>query len=140
MENINANGRRWAKMVIYRECRRNHFTQGGHYVVDGCMEFMKAGEDTSPEALICAACRCHRNYHRREDVSVAVDPVTNHHLLHHMATAPALPTHVLVLGSPVVSHYVVPVAPPPPPPEENLNDGEVVEEAESMTGEGSIGG
>uniref|UniRef100_A0A7C8YTP6 ZF-HD dimerization-type domain-containing protein n=1 Tax=Opuntia streptacantha TaxID=393608 RepID=A0A7C8YTP6_OPUST len=35
-------------------------------VLDGCGEFMPAGEDGTTEALKCAACSCHRNFHRRE--------------------------------------------------------------------------
>jgi ZF-HD class homeobox domain-containing protein len=34
--------------------------------VDGCGEFIAAGEDGSIDALRCAACGCHRNFHRRE--------------------------------------------------------------------------
>lgn len=53
-------------MVRYRECQRNHAAHLGGHVLDGCGEFMPAGEDGTPEALKCAACNCHRNFHRRE--------------------------------------------------------------------------
>ncbi|KAE9447479.1 hypothetical protein C3L33_20623, partial [Rhododendron williamsianum] len=122
MANINANGKQWATIVTYCECHHNHSKRGGHYVVDGCPEFRKVEEDMTPEALICVAYNCHRNYHRREKLSVAMDPAT-HHLLHQMATAPSPRAHVPVLG---VQFF--PVS-PPPPPEENLGDGEVVEDA-----------
>ncbi|PKA66793.1 ZF-HD homeobox protein [Apostasia shenzhenica] len=46
----------------YRECMRNHAAAMGGQAYDGCCEFM-AGEE---EALKCAACGCHRNFHRRE--------------------------------------------------------------------------
>ncbi|GFP99886.1 zinc-finger homeodomain protein 5 [Phtheirospermum japonicum] len=38
----------------------------GAHVVDGCGEFMPSGEDGTLEALKCAACDCHRNFHRKE--------------------------------------------------------------------------
>ncbi|KAF7134998.1 hypothetical protein RHSIM_Rhsim08G0118200 [Rhododendron simsii] len=52
--------------VQYRECLKNHAASTGGHVVDGCGEFMPAGEENTPEALRCAACDCHRNFHRRE--------------------------------------------------------------------------
>ncbi|KAH7444167.1 hypothetical protein KP509_02G068100 [Ceratopteris richardii] len=44
---------------------------GGH-AVDGCGEFLPAGKEGTLEALKCAACSCHRNFHRRELVSGCV--------------------------------------------------------------------
>ncbi|XAR73863.1 hypothetical protein NMG60_11007972 [Bertholletia excelsa] len=55
-----------AAAVRYRECLKNHAAAMGGHVVDGCGEFMPTGEDGTPEALRCAACDCHRNFHRRE--------------------------------------------------------------------------
>nr|ABY61019.1 mini zinc finger 1 [Welwitschia mirabilis] len=55
-----------AKSVRYRECRKNHAASIGGYAVDGCGEFMPNGEEGTPGALKCAACNCHRNFHRRE--------------------------------------------------------------------------
>ncbi|RDX65866.1 Mini zinc finger protein 3, partial [Mucuna pruriens] len=52
--------------VRYGECQKNHAANTGGYAVDGCREFMaSAGEGTSA-ALTCAACGCHRNFHKRE--------------------------------------------------------------------------
>lgn len=34
--------------------------------MDGCGEFMSSGKEGTPEALKCAACECHRNFHRKE--------------------------------------------------------------------------
>ncbi|MCE3215673.1 hypothetical protein HAX54_003171 [Datura stramonium] len=65
----------------YRECLKNHavgiggyavdgcgefMPAGTGYAVDGCGEFMPAGEDGTVDALKCAACNCHRNFHRKE--------------------------------------------------------------------------
>ncbi|KAF8405236.1 hypothetical protein HHK36_010137 [Tetracentron sinense] len=50
----------------YRECLKNHAASIGGHVVDGCGEFMPSGEEGTPEALKCAACECHRNFHRKE--------------------------------------------------------------------------
>ncbi|KAJ8493770.1 hypothetical protein OPV22_015491 [Ensete ventricosum] len=55
----------------YRECLRNHAAAMGGQAYDGCGEFMPAGEEGSLEALKCAACGCHRNFHRREGFSIA---------------------------------------------------------------------
>ncbi|KAK3224644.1 hypothetical protein Dsin_004509 [Dipteronia sinensis] len=47
----------------YRECLRNHAASLGSYATDGCGEFTR--DDTSPASLQCAACGCHRNFHRK---------------------------------------------------------------------------
>ncbi|XP_048129751.1 zinc-finger homeodomain protein 5 [Rhodamnia argentea] len=52
--------------VRYRECLRNHAASVGGSVYDGCGEFMPAGEDGTAGSLRCAACECHRNFHRKE--------------------------------------------------------------------------
>ncbi|CAI0392268.1 unnamed protein product [Linum tenue] len=52
--------------VRYRECMRNHAASSGRHVVDGCGEFMPAGEEGTPAAFRCAACDCHRSFHRQE--------------------------------------------------------------------------
>ncbi|KAK7388939.1 hypothetical protein VNO78_23768 [Psophocarpus tetragonolobus] len=52
--------------IRYKECQKNHAANTGGYAVDGCREFMaSAGEGTSA-ALTCAACGCHRNFHKKE--------------------------------------------------------------------------
>eukprot|EP00249_Psilotum_nudum_P036584 c8095_g1_i1 orf=170-964(-) len=55
------------KAVRYKECLKNHAANLGGYATDGCGEFMPNGADGTLEALKCAACYCHRNFHRRED-------------------------------------------------------------------------
>ncbi|KVH92359.1 zinc-finger homeodomain protein 6-like [Cynara cardunculus var. scolymus] len=55
-----------AVVVRYRECLKNHAASMGSHVVDGCGEFMANGEEGTPEGLKCAACECHRSFHRRE--------------------------------------------------------------------------
>ena len=52
--------------IRYRECLKNHAVNIGGHAVDGCCEFMPSGEDGSLDALKCAACGCHRNFHRKE--------------------------------------------------------------------------
>ncbi|KAH7549451.1 hypothetical protein ACOSP7_025748 [Xanthoceras sorbifolium] len=47
----------------YRECLRNHAASLGSYATDGCGEFTRDG--SSPASLQCAACGCHRNFHRK---------------------------------------------------------------------------
>ncbi|RDX90584.1 Zinc-finger homeodomain protein 6, partial [Mucuna pruriens] len=55
-----------APSIRYRECLRNHAASMGSHVVDGCGEFMASGEEGTPGSLRCAACECHRNFHRKE--------------------------------------------------------------------------
>ena len=54
------------RTVRYAECQKNHAANIGGYAVDGCREFMASGEEGTNGALACAACGCHRNFHRRE--------------------------------------------------------------------------
>ncbi|KAK9270739.1 hypothetical protein L1049_026322 [Liquidambar formosana] len=68
------------KLVKYRECMKNHAASIGGHANDGCGEFMPSGE-----SLICAACGCHRNFHRREV------PGGEHHYLHLMHSPPLPP-------------------------------------------------
>nr|GMC59623.1 zinc-finger homeodomain protein 2-like [Ipomoea batatas] len=58
----------------YRECLKNHAVGIGGHAVDGCGEFMPAGEFGSLDALKCAACNCHRNFHRKEINTAALVP------------------------------------------------------------------
>ncbi|KAK6125830.1 hypothetical protein DH2020_040426 [Rehmannia glutinosa] len=51
----------------YKECLKNHAVGIGAHAVDGCGEFMPAGEEGTMESLKCAACNCHRNFHRKEN-------------------------------------------------------------------------
>jgi ZF-HD homeobox protein with Cys/His-rich dimerization domain len=56
-----------AKVVVrYRECQRNHAASIGGHAVDGCREFMASSGAGGAAALLCAACGCHRSFHRRE--------------------------------------------------------------------------
>ncbi|XP_064978558.1 zinc-finger homeodomain protein 6-like [Musa acuminata AAA Group] len=52
--------------VRYKECLRNHAAGIGGHVLDGCGEFMPEGEPSTPGGLKCAACGCHRSFHRKE--------------------------------------------------------------------------
>ncbi|RWW87554.1 hypothetical protein BHE74_00003620 [Ensete ventricosum] len=55
-----------ARNSTYKECLRNHAAGIGGHVLDGCGEFMPEGEPSTPGALKCAACGCHRSFHRKE--------------------------------------------------------------------------
>ncbi|PHU21805.1 hypothetical protein BC332_06912 [Capsicum chinense] len=52
--------------VRYQECLKNHAASMGGHAVDGYGEFMPSGGIGTPEALKCAACSCHQNFHRKE--------------------------------------------------------------------------
>ncbi|KAK1308095.1 ZF-HD homeobox protein [Acorus calamus] len=55
-------------VVRYGECQKNHAARMGGHVGDGCREFMACGEEgMTIDAFKCAACGCHRSFHRREE-------------------------------------------------------------------------
>ncbi|CAJ1939831.1 unnamed protein product [Sphenostylis stenocarpa] len=55
-------------VVSYKECLKNHAASIGGHALDGCGEFMPSSSinPTDPRSLKCAACGCHRNFHRRD--------------------------------------------------------------------------
>ncbi|CAI9276982.1 unnamed protein product [Lactuca saligna] len=55
-------------VVTYKECLKNHAAAMGGHAIDGCGEFMPSptSSPSYPTSLKCAACGCHRNFHRRE--------------------------------------------------------------------------
>ncbi|KAK8511489.1 hypothetical protein V6N13_024122 [Hibiscus sabdariffa] len=55
-------------VITYKECLKNHAATLGGHALDGCGEFMPSptSTPTDPTSLKCAACGCHRNFHRRE--------------------------------------------------------------------------
>lgn len=74
--------------VRYTECLKNHAARLGSHALDGCGEFMPAPTaiPTDPTSLKCAACGCHRNFHRQEqnhDVQRIIEyhPQHRHHPL-----------------------------------------------------------
>ncbi|KAL8475684.1 hypothetical protein ACS0TY_028374 [Phlomoides rotata] len=90
-------------VVTYKECLKNHAATLGGHALDGCGEFMPSptSNPAEPTSLKCAACGCHRNFHRREPEDLPQLPPPN--------AAPALeyqPHH---------RHH----PPPPPPPRGN---------------------
>ncbi|KDP38514.1 hypothetical protein JCGZ_04439 [Jatropha curcas] len=86
--------------VRYRECLRNHAASVGGNVFDGCGEFMPGGEEGTLEALKCAACDCHRNFHRKEvDGESQFSPSSRRStMVHSLQLPPPLP-------SPTVLHH-----------------------------------
>ncbi|KAI5404446.1 hypothetical protein KIW84_051567 [Lathyrus oleraceus] len=111
--------------VRYRECQKNHAVSIGGHAVDGCCEFLAAGEEGTLEAVICAACNCHRNFHRKEIdgevISHNHQPRSHsqtqyhHHQLspyYHRAALPPPPGYHQLLTPPPVSHHR-PLALPP---------------------------
>ncbi|XP_019433689.1 PREDICTED: zinc-finger homeodomain protein 9-like isoform X2 [Lupinus angustifolius] len=87
--------------VSYKECLKNHAASIGGHAIDGCGEFMASSTaiPTDPRSLICAACGCHRNFHRRDPQEPQPPPP---------------PTFLTCFYSTTPSS-VTPTAPPPPP-------------------------
>lgn len=69
---LRSSSAQFVRTVRYGECQKNHAANIGGYAVDGCREFMPSGGEGSAAALSCAACGCHRNFHRREVESEVV--------------------------------------------------------------------
>ncbi|KAK8546977.1 hypothetical protein V6N13_099722 [Hibiscus sabdariffa] len=67
-------------VVSYKECLKNHAASLGGHALDGCGEFMPASP-TDPASFKCAACGCHRNFHRR-------DPYDGPAFIHHLPPPP----------------------------------------------------
>ncbi|KAJ6297293.1 hypothetical protein OIU78_022932 [Salix suchowensis] len=82
--------------VKYRECMRNHAASIGGHANDGCGEFMPHGdEEGTRDWLTCAACGCHRNFHRRQgsdkrqhrqQLLLSPPPITQQFLLYGVPT------------------------------------------------------
>lgn len=66
-------------LVRYKECLKNHAVTVGGHVLDGCGEFMPNGEEGTPGALKCAACDCHRSFHRKETNGESQYVANNHY-------------------------------------------------------------
>ncbi|KAG8494001.1 hypothetical protein CXB51_011429 [Gossypium anomalum] len=69
--------------IRYRECQKNHAVSIGGHALDGCGEFMAAGDEGTLDALKCAACNCHRNFHRKETDGEGSSIYNPHHHYHH---------------------------------------------------------
>ncbi|CAD6263662.1 unnamed protein product [Miscanthus lutarioriparius] len=126
----------------YKECMRNHAAAMGGQAFDGCGEYMAS----SPDSLKCAACGCHRSFHRRAaalappgsscappvffrptpPLALPAPPTPQqqhfHHHHHHQAAAAALqalfPSSVPVLAPPhlALPYHAVPNAAVAAPP------------------------
>ncbi|XP_023731362.1 zinc-finger homeodomain protein 9 [Lactuca sativa] len=70
-------------VVVYKECLKNHAASIGGHALDGCGEFMPSPTctPTDPKSLKCAACGCHRNFHRREPINDFPATVTRNHFI-----------------------------------------------------------
>ncbi|KAL6143462.1 hypothetical protein ACLB2K_054157 [Fragaria x ananassa] len=97
-------------VVSYKECLKNHAASLGGHALDGCGEFMPSPTSTpsDPTSLKCAACGCHRNFHRRdpEDNIPAVAPAT--HVIEYQ------PHHRHHPPPPIIGHRSPNSASPPP--------------------------
>nr|CAC34413.1 ZF-HD homeobox protein [Flaveria trinervia] len=77
--------------VAYKQCLKNHAVGIGCHAVDGCGEFMPAPtyNPSQPSSFKCAACGCHRNFHRREPtIATRTHFIDFHH--HHPSTSASL--------------------------------------------------
>ncbi|GMI94023.1 homeobox protein 30, ZINC FINGER HOMEODOMAIN 8, ZINC FINGER HOMEODOMAIN 3 [Hibiscus trionum] len=100
-------------VVTYKECLKNHAATLGGHALDGCGEFMPSptSTPTDPTSLKCAACGCHRNFHRREpepDPPPTTAIPTLEYLpqhRHHPPPPPPVSTHNSASPPPISSSY-----------------------------------
>ncbi|KAM6577142.1 hypothetical protein CsatB_028979 [Cannabis sativa] len=108
-------------IVRYKECRRNHAISVGLQAVDGCREFMTPAAETAEQVVsggggdqrgfLCAACGCHRNFHRKEIIKDGA-------VVHYGSISTT--THHHAPSSSVVPMYVVVQQPVVHPPNNNV--------------------
>ncbi|KAE8681294.1 Zinc-finger homeodomain protein 11 [Hibiscus syriacus] len=90
-----------AMVLSYKECLKNHAASLGGHALDGCGEFMPSpsATPTDPSSLKCAACGCHRNFHRRDPAFIhRLPPPPN-------GSSSPSPTHSPTPPSPVPYSY-----------------------------------
>ncbi|KAL4581758.1 hypothetical protein LXL04_006286 [Taraxacum kok-saghyz] len=105
-------------VVTYRECLKNHAASMGGHAVDGCGEFMPSvtSTPTDPTSLKCAACGCHRNFHRREpEESFLSNPPLIQHLIEYQPHHRHHPPQPISLAG-VRANSSSPADSPSPPP------------------------
>lgn len=95
----------------YKECLKNHAVGIGGQAVDGCGEFIAAGDEGTLDGLKCAACNCHRNFHRKQ----LEDSVQHYQKFQHKN---ALQQHQYITATPYYHHqhrptgYLIPAPAP----------------------------
>lgn len=121
----------------FRECLKNQAVNIGGHAVDGCGEFMPAGIEGTIDALKCAACGCHRNFHRKE-----LSYFHHHHAPPHQPLPPPgfyrLPAPVSYRPPPSQAPPLQ-LALPPPPQRERSEDRMETSSAEAGGGGGGSG-
>ncbi|KAI4296207.1 hypothetical protein L6164_036183 [Bauhinia variegata] len=73
---------------VYKECRHNHAASLGYISFDGCGEFLKPDDNTTMDSMLCAACGCHQNFHRKSVVYIPVMQPTPFSSFHSEAFVP----------------------------------------------------
>lgn len=66
------------RQVKYGKCCRNLACRIGGHVVDGCTEFVASGAEGTREAMTCATCGCHRNFHMKEEITQVLCACSSH--------------------------------------------------------------
>ncbi|KAF5183074.1 Zinc-finger homeodomain protein [Thalictrum thalictroides] len=109
--------------VRYRECLKNHAASIGGHVVDGCGEFMPGGEEGTVESLKCAACECHRNFHRKESDGEAQSGANYYYCYNPNSKANGSRSRILPpplpappIPQPIQQHQKFPIGLPTSPP------------------------
>ncbi|TMW89333.1 hypothetical protein EJD97_017327 [Solanum chilense] len=75
MKNSSSSNPSGDMMIINEICLKNHATDFGEYLVDGCREFTKKGDEGTKEVYICADCGYFRSFHRMNSQSLYSHPI-----------------------------------------------------------------
>ncbi|XP_076929225.1 zinc-finger homeodomain protein 12-like [Bidens hawaiensis] len=104
----------------YRECLKNHAVSIGGHALDGCGEFMPSPTFTATDPLSfkCAACGCHRNFHRRSPNDFPRHPHPTQPTSASLSPASPPPEHHLLLSLGTVAGDLTQVVAKPRTPAE----------------------
>lgn len=90
--------------VIYKECKHNHAASLGRRSFDGCREFLESDDvdkNGTKDAMFCAACGCHRNFHKKflvyNPIIASTATPETHPQPNPPVTGPPVPTPVVQL-------------------------------------------
>ncbi|KAJ8529778.1 hypothetical protein K7X08_036613 [Anisodus acutangulus] len=92
----------------YGKCLKNHATMLGHYLLDGCLKFVKSGEDGTKGAYVCANCGCLRSFHRMNNLALHQHRGIKFCLFHHCVHPHGGNTSLTPIFHPLTTHQIMP--------------------------------
>ncbi|KAL3845382.1 hypothetical protein ACJIZ3_002785 [Penstemon smallii] len=84
--NYSLHGEKVEMLVMYKECLHNHAAKVMGYAIDGCSQFFASGPNGTKETMVCAVCKCHRNFHKRVEVELPRSYLPQEHVDESLST------------------------------------------------------